>query len=348
MTAMALINVRPSIRIDGEEDADLRQALTSFVVNLPLNGMAHGEITANNWVAAGESGDVDYGFQSVGFGKTLEIVLGDNDPQVIFSGEITAVEERYGSGSPQLIMLVQDPLHRLARSRNNRAFEDQSPDDIVNTIAGELGLTPDVNVSTVSGTYYQMNESDLAFLTRLVGAYGVALRIDGDQLRARPEEADSEPVTLSAQDSALKVRLIADLNHQPTQITAKGFNAATDEAVSQDSDALINPPAGITAKEVVEQLSWAGENIVPQPFPRSQGEAEAFAKAHFARQAQRFISGDVHCMGEPALKSGREIELSGVSPRLSGKYRIVHCAHCFDNVTGFETHLKVQRADGQR
>jgi phage protein D len=348
MTATAFINVRPTIRVDGEEDSDLSQALSSFCLNLPLNGMAHGELTANNWINTGESGELGYGFQAIGFGKTIEIIMGRDEPRLLFSGEITAVEERYGEGAPQLIILVQDKLHRLARQRNNRVFEDQSPDDIVTTIASELGLTPDVNISTVTATYHQMNESDLAFLNRLAGPYGIALRIDGDSLRARAEEADSEPVALSAQDSALQVRLLADLNHQPVKTVVNGFNPDTSEEVSGEAEALENPPEGITAKEVIEQLTWPGEHIVPQPFARSQGEADAFAQAHFERLAKRFISGTIRCLGEPTLTSGREIELAGVSPRFAGKYQIVHCTHLFDSQNGFETHLKINRADGQR
>ena len=347
MSETALLNVRPVIRIDGEDNSDLSQALVSFVINIPLSGMAHGEISVTNWIASGESGSLGYGFQEVGFGKTVDILMGEDHDLPIFSGEITAVEERYGDGAPQLIILVQDILHRLARQRNNRVFEDQSPDDIVNTIAAELGLTADVNVSTATATYHQMNESDLAFLSRLLDGFGIALRIDDGNLRARPEEADAEPVELRAYNSATKVRLLADLNHQSKKVKVNGFNPANNEAVNEEAESLESPPQGITAKDVIQQLSWSGEDIVPQPFPQSQSEAESFAKAHFTRLAKRFISGDIFCAGDPLLKSGREINLAGVSDRLTGTYQIVHCVHRFDTGNGYETQLKVNRADGQ-
>lgn len=348
MTSESFLDVRPLIKIDGEENIDLQQALSAFVINLPLSGMAHGEITATNWIASGEAAALGFGFQEVGLGKSIEILMGENKDIPIFSGEITAVEERYGESAPNIIFLLQDRLHILARQRENRVFEDQSADDIVNTIAGELGMSADVSVSTASASYHQLNESNLAFLSRILNSHGVALRVEGANLRARAEEPDSEPVELSAQDSALKVRLVADLNHQPQKITVKGFNADTNELVSQESDSLETPPEGITAKDIAGDLSWPGENIVAQPFPRSQTEAESFAKAHFSRMARRFVHGDIRCIGEPELSSGREINLSGVSARFEGKYQVVHCTHCFSSSDGFETHLKVNRADGQR
>ncbi len=348
MTELSFINVRPLIKIDGEDNSDLRQALKTFVVNMPLSGMAHGELTATNWVASGEAGELGYGFQDLGFGKTLEIYMGEDNSTLVFSGEITAVEERYGSGAPQIIILVQDKLHRLARQRNNRTFEDQSIDDVVNTIAGELGLSADVSVSSEAATYHQLNESDLAFLMRLLNPYDASVRIDGDTLRVKAEEPDPEPLELSAQRSAMQVRLLADLNHQPIKVTVKGFNIGNNELVSEEADALATPPDGITAKDIIDELTWPGEDIVPQPTPRSQSEAQGFAKAHFSRHAKRFVSGELCCIGEPEMKSGREISLSGVSPRFVGTYQVVHCVHRFDGNKGYETYLKINRPDGQR
>lgn len=347
MTNESYVNIRPLIRIDGEENSELQRALKSFVINLPLSGMAHGEITLVNWIPSGEGAEIGFGFQEVGLGKSIEVLMGDNHDIVIFAGEITAIEERYGNAAPNLILLVQDKLHISARQRHNRVFEEQSPDDIVNAIANELGLTADANVSTATANYHQLNESNLSFLSRLLNSYGMSFRIEGNNLRARAEEPDSAPVELSAENGALKVRLVADLNHQPEKITVKGFNANTAEPVTQEAQALEQPPNGITAKDIGQELSWPGDNIVPHPFPRSQSEAASFSKAHFSRMARRFISGDIRCTGKPELNSGREIELSGVSSRLAGKYQIVHCTHCF-NDEGYETHLKVNRADGQR
>ncbi|TQV71502.1 hypothetical protein FLL45_20325 [Aliikangiella marina] len=346
MTIESIQNIRPTIKIDGEENADLQTALKAFVINLPLSGTSHGEITATNWINNSENGELGFGFQEAGLGKSIEILMGEDNQTPIFSGEITAVEERYGEGGPQIILLVQDKIHILARQRENRVFEEMSPDDIVNEIASELGLTADVNVSTAVANYHQLNESNLAFLMRILNSFGVAVRIEENNLRVKAEEPDSEPVELSTSDSALKVRLIADLNHQPSQITVKGFNPDNNEVVSHDASELDLPADGKTAKDLADELSWPGENIVPQPFPRTQSEAESLAKSHFTRQAKRFISGDVQCMGEPSLKSGKEINLSGVSARFQGKYQVVHCTHCFSNQSGFETHLKINRPDG--
>ena len=345
MTDEAFVSTRPILRVDGEQRNDLQQALTGMTINLPLSGSAHAELHVTNLGRPEGAAEPDYLFGDIGLGAAIEILSADDARRALFAGEVTALEERYGDGgAPRLALLLQDPLHRLARKRHSRSFEDQSPDDIVNTIAGESGLEADIAVSALTGTWHQLNESDLAFLLRLLGRFDIALRLDSGRVRARPESPDPAPVALNAQDSAISVRLLADLNHQPTRTTVQGYSVANGEPVSHVAEALRPRPADTTAQGTLDDLGWTGDETVPQPFPRASAEAEAYAEAHFHRLAKRFVSGEIICQGEAELQSGREIELDGIAPRFRGLYQVVHCVHRFDNVAGFETHLRVHRA----
>ncbi|WP_150048147.1 MULTISPECIES: phage late control D family protein [Methylomonas] len=347
MADSAFVSSRPTIKIDGQKREDLQQALLAMQVNLPLHGCAHAELQLSNW-GRPQGGDTpDFALNDIALGAGIDIETGDDQPLKLFSGEITAIEECYGEGAPSIALLLQDKLHRLARSRHNRSFEDQSPDEVLQSVASAAGLQTDVAMSGISANWLQLNESDLAFLLRLGKQFDVAVRLDNGRLRAKPEQADSNPLALSAQDSALKVRLLADLNHQALASLVNGYNLATAEAVDYRADALSPAPRGTQAAAALGNLSWPGEEIVPQPVPRSSSEAEAYAKAAFRRQAKRFVQGDIVCQGEPSLKPGREIDLDGVSPRLKGLYQIVHCVHRFDNNSGFETHLKVNKGGWQ-
>ncbi|OQW74049.1 MAG: hypothetical protein BVN35_11160 [Proteobacteria bacterium ST_bin11] len=347
MPETAFTSSRPTIKIDGEQRDDLQQALLAMQVNLPLHGSAHAELQLSNWGRPEGGQDPDFALNDIALGAGVEIEMGSDTPQHLFSGEITAIEESYGEGAPNIALLLQDKLHRLARSRHNRSFEDLSPDDLVQAIAGEAGMQTDASLSNITATWHQLNESDLAFLLRIGSRFDIAVRLEGNTLRAKVEESDPNPVELSAQDSALKVRLIADLNHQPLSSQVNGFNLATAESVDFSADVLTPAASGTSAAAALGKLSWPGPEIVPQPFPGTSSEAEAYAKAAFKRQAKRFIQGEIICQGEATLKPGREIELDGVSPRLKGRYQIVHCVHRFDNNSGFETLLKVNKGGWQ-
>ncbi len=347
MTDNAFIHIRPVFTLDGEVRSDLAQSLTGMVVNLPLSGSAHAEVHLTNWGLDERGREPDFIFSGIDLGAEVEVRMPeDGEPRLIFTGEVTALEERYGGGgAPNLVVLLQDRLHRLARSRHSRSFEEQSPDEIVQAIAGEAGLRSDVNASTITGRWHQINESDLAFAQRLLGRFDIALRLQDDMVRARPEEPDPEPLSLDAQDSASEVRLLADLNHQPTSSRVLGYHPAAAEATDHEADSLTPAPEDMTAADNLQRLGWPGPEIVPQPFARTMAEARAYAEAHFHRMAKRFVSGEITCQGEPRMHSGREVELTGVSPRLRGTYQVVHCVHLFNNESGYDTQLTVHRPD---
>ena len=339
----AVISARPRLTIAGESRPDLNSALLDMQCYLPLSGMAHAEIRCVNWRANSADGDAGFAFQEIEFGQELAIIPGEEGSDPVFVGEITGIEERYGSGAPQLVILAEDKLQRLARQRYNRSFEEQSIEDVLSSIASEIGLSANAQVGEAVGTWHQLNESNLAFLKRLLGPYDIALRIQDGELRARPEEADTSPPLLHPQNNLKKVRITADLNHQPLKAQVRGFDLSSDEETSSLDDSTPQASQGLPAKDALGNLSWGSEEIFPHPFARSQVEAEAWAKARFRHRAKRFLHGEVLCRGIPDLRSGREVELEGVSERLKGLYQVVDCVHCFDSSDGYSTKLAVQR-----
>lgn len=341
----AYISARPRLKIGNEERADVADSLQSLVVNLPLHGMAHAELQVGYTGESEDGAEPQYRFADVALGDRVQIAFGSEREVRVFDGEVTAIEERYGQGAPRLIWLLQDRLHRLARLRHSRTFEDQGLDAVIQAVASGAGLQADAAVSTVAATWHQLNESDLAFLLRLIEPFGVGLRLAGGRLRARPEQDDPEPLSMDAEGNALAVRLIADLNHQPTATGVRGFNPAADETVTASASSVSGAPGGCTAASLLGTLGWTSDEEVPQPFARNQGLATAWAQAHFDRRARDFVSGEIDCRGDPRLTAGRQIELTGVSDRLAGKYRVVHCTHRFDGSGGYRTSLRVSRMD---
>lgn len=344
---LPLISARPRLSIDGQACPNLDEALLAMQVHLPRDGMANAELRMLNWGTTGEG--PDFLFSDLRLGSRLELCLGGTAATTVFRGEITAIEESYGDGAPQIVILAEDALHRLARQRHSRSFEDMSLDAVVRQIAAEGGLTADVQVSAVSNTWLQVNESNLAFLLRQLAPYAVGLRLDNGQLRARDDEPDPQPLALTQGGNALNIRLIADLNHLPRQVGVKGYNLQNDGAADGSSSSL-NPQAasGQSGTALLADLGWEGDSILPHPFARSQQEAEALASRQFRQRACGFLHGEILCQGASNLQSGREVVLSGVSPRLQGRYRVMECWHQFDLTHGLSTRIRVQRPDWNR
>lgn len=332
--------VKPRLFLGSEasEAVRLSAQVSGAEITLPLHGRAHAEVVLVNWTEGTFAANLR-------LGDRIRIAPGERVSEAIFDGEITGLEERYGDGAPMLHILLEDRLHRLARVRQNRRFEGQSVDDIIGSVASEAGLGSDVSVSTTVATYLQMNESDLAFVMRLVAAYGIALRLVGEDIVAKAEAEDAEPVALDvANNTARSVRLLTDLNHQPTTLTVNGYDLSTAGALTHGASALQPAPSGTTGADELSRLGIETVRIPPHPFARNQGEAEAMANGQFARAARQFVRGEIVCDGVPTLRSGREIELNGVSARLRGRYRVTDCRHEY-GAAGFETVIKVERPD---
>ena len=338
-----LINARPRFRVNGELWPAIGEGVLSSQIRLPLHGSASSEIRLMNWGTGAAEGE--FAFREIRLGDEVEVLPGESASEPVFKGEITALEETYGDGAPQLTLLVQDPLHRLARRRASRRFEDMDIDGVIGAVAQEAGVQADTRVGGARATYLQHNESDLAFLLRLAAAHHVGLRWVDGTLVAKPEAPDGTPFRLDTQDGTLRrARLIADLNHQPLAVSVKGHDLSADETLTHQADALRPAPQGTTAADELGRLGWAGGSVVPHPFARRTAEAETFASAQFARKAGRFVQGELCCAGAPPLRPGREVTLAGVAPRFAGRYRVVDCLHRFDTAEGYVTDLRVQRA----
>ena len=97
------------------------------------------------------------------FGKDFEIKL---ESDSIFKGKIMGLEAAFPEGqSPEISVLAEDRFQDLRMTRRTRTFTDVSDADVINQIATDHGLTPEVDVS--GPTYKvlaQVNQSDLAFI----------------------------------------------------------------------------------------------------------------------------------------------------------------------------------------
>lgn len=343
--AEAFINARPRFRVDGRDDTAMAEAVKDVAIQQPLSGRAHAEIRLINWGRVEGATDPGFVFQQLTHGAEIAIMLGEQEQQALFTGDITAIEERYGDGAPQLVLLLEDKMHLLVRQRHIRRFEEQSLDEVLRTLADEAGLSSDIQVSSQSGDWHQFNESNLAFMQRLLAPYDMAIRWQQTQLRIKPEEADSNPQRLSPQDGMEYLRIIADLNGQPTSSLVSGYDLAADQVTESQADALQPAPSATAAADVLNELGWSGEAYFPQPFAKTQAEADKWAMGQFRSRAKSFLAGEAVCTGNVELRVGREVELTDVSERLRGRYQIVHCSHRFDSEQGFRSFLKLNRAD---
>lgn len=337
-----IVATRPVVRWKGQADARFGDALLACSVTMPPDGMDSCELNLIDWdVRSNPPRPI---FDDVALGDEIAVEFGVNPASVLFRGYITGLESQFGTGGPQLTLLAEDALHRLARHRQSYVYEQQSFSDIVSTLAGRAQLQADCSEST-QGTWYQLNETDLGFLRRIAGALNLPIRVvDGNTLRVKAPSAPNNPTTIDLTTSAsVELRLCADLNRQPTSMTSAGYDVATGQAVTADSSSLTPAPSGTTAASKLGSLNLQSPWRALHPPPNSQAQATAMARGAFAKHAAQFLHGSLISDGDPSLVAGSILRLSNVGSRFAGDWSILAATHRFDLQQGYRCLLRLAK-----
>jgi phage protein D len=141
-----------------------------------------------------------------------------------------------------------------------------------------------------------------------------------------------------------RVRILADLSDQVTQVTAAGWDAAQGQRVKATSTgANLGPGGGKTGADTLSPIATRSEHVGHLAVTTS-AEATALADAAFDRRARRFVSVEGLAEGNPALRVGTHLTLAGLSPRFDNTYYVVQATHRYDVSRGYETEFRAECA----
>ena len=351
LSTLAFYSARPTLRIDGQDNDMAAGLMQSMVMREREGGLSSLEIAFVNF-SARESGQVGPAFedeQLLKLGAELKVYAGEAAaPTEIFCGHISALEFAFDSeGPPRLIVQAEDKAQQARMTRRIAVYDNKSVADIANEVASRMGLTPVVSGLTDTSTVeVQFDESDLAFLRRLLMRHGADMQIVGTDLQVSPrKDVQRNQVTLRMHSQLHKVRVVADLAHQVTEVRVTGFDPAQGQAVDgSGSSAPLGPGSGRTGKDLLQQAVGDRVQQTSHRLALTQGEADALAQAEFEQRARRFVQVEAVCEGNPGLRVGSHVTLAGVSPRFDNTYYVTACTHRYDMRRGFETELSAESA----
>jgi phage protein D len=276
-------------------------------------------------------------------GTELGVYAGDvTQPTEIFRGKVTALEADYKMGSPpEFIVLAEDALQGARMARRSKVYTDKSPADIVRDIASGLGLTPKITgLASPTGTWAQLNESDLAFARRLLARFDSDLQIVGSELQVSPRgDVKRGTVELTLFSQLARARVTADLADQVSSVTTSGWDPVQGSAVSHGVTQATHagPGSGKKGKDwLTHALSDRSEHI-GHLVVSTDTEAQAVAEAAFDQRARRFVRIEGISEGNPKLRVGTHITVNGLSGRWDNTYYLMHACHLFDLRQGYRT-----------
>jgi hypothetical protein len=340
----AIYTAAPLLTIDGQSHELLSANLTALEIHESITGLSRCEALFNN-TGIDADGNTALPFDAsdspLVFGKVLRVGSGEaGTPIEIFMGRISGLEALYeDSQVPQLRVLAEDGLLAARLARRSHSYQAGTLADLIRAIAQNAGLTPQITgCDQAIGIQVQLDESDLAFLRRVLARYDVNGQVVGDELQVAPRnQVRRNELTIDYPGSIRRVRILADLAHQVTDVTWSGWDIAQGQALTATSNTVDLGPgtSGYTGKEIYEHAFGQRHEHMGAWSCANQDEAQALVDAAHSARARRFMAIHGECSGNPALRVGTHLTLTGLGPRFSCVSYVTSVCHRFNLQDGY-------------
>jgi phage protein D len=333
--------------LGGQESSTLAQGLLALRIEESVGGISHCELAVGNWGPVGSRQDFLYfDRRDVDFGKALVITLGGAS---LFDGRITALEGNFPEGSPPtLTLLAEDRLQDMRMTRRTRSFVSMSDAKVIEQIASDHGLTPDVKLDGPTHTVLiQLDQSDLAFVRDRCRALDAEPWVSGRTLSVRKRtDRTGAALDLGFGNQLREFTVTADLADQVSKVTVGGWDVSAKAAIKEtatDSAVSAELKGGDAGATILASALAARTATVVHTSPVTGPEAKSRAESVYRRRARRFVRGRGLAETSADLRVGRSVKLSGLGPLFDGEYYVTDTRHVFDPVLGMRTEFAVER-----
>jgi hypothetical protein len=344
---------RPTVRIDDQEKSSVTHRVNAFKVMEQAGGLSSLELRLSNEPGQEAPGTASFAFEDevdLALGSRITIYSGDEqNPREIFRGIVSGIEAEFDEdGQAEILVLAEDALQNGRLARRSKTHDDLKLSDLATQVASSLSLTPKVTGFTDSvGVQVQLNESDLAFLRRMLERYDGDLQVVGHELHVTPRsQVNRGTIELVARGGQLRrARFVADLAHQITEMTTAGWDVdGAQHITGKSSGSNLGPGSGRTGSSVLgDKLTQRSEHIGHPPVA-TKAEAQAVADTAFDQRARRFVVAHGTAEGNAQLRVGTNVKITGTSKRFDNTYYVVHACHRFDLERGYETDFEAECA----
>jgi uncharacterized protein involved in type VI secretion and phage assembly len=282
--------------------------------------------------------------------------LGGTSPEVLISGEVTALEAEYDPGGSRAVIRGYDASHRLHHGRETQTYRNVKYSDIAQTVANRKGLQPGKidDSKTTHDHVSQANLSDWEFLGSLAGEIGFEVAVSDGKLDFRqptpssdaPGQGDFQsgnPLQLVFGQDLIEFRPRVSSASQVKEVKVLSWDPKTKQQLVGSAPASTSSASlSTTPASMADAFGSRTYTLVDRPLS-SQSQVDAAAKAVADQIGSAAAEAEGIARGNPKLKAGQAVSVSVVSDDFVGSYTLTHTRHVFD-AHGYRTHLTVSGA----
>ncbi len=273
-------------------------------------------------------------------GRTLRLSTEGADVP-LFDGEITALEYSYGATAGAAIRVRgYDLLHRLRKRQTVRAYVQVTARDLAQQLTADFGLGVHADEpGPVWQHLIQHRPSDFALLVETAQACGLFLTMREDGLHLLTLDGDGDPVPLVLGETLLEARI--EVNGDPAcrSVTATGWDplrVETHAGTASQARVGRRVPAAVGPA----QVGGSGERALVDQATQDDHHAEGVAQAELDLDVAREVTFWGVAEGDPRLRPGVPVELSGVADEVAGTYVLTAVTHTIDLRSGYVSELQ--------
>jgi phage protein D len=252
----------------------------------------------------------------------------------LIEGEITSIEIQFNPKSEApIIVRGYDLSHRLHRGRYNRSFLNETDSGIVKKIAKELKINAEKYVEESNEVHeyvFQENQTNMEFLRERAAYIGFELFIQDRELYFRKPKSEEQ----------LQLEWLKNISSFNTRIaSAEQVNEVEVRSWNYQEKCLISSTAKSEKQETKTgngKGSQQGTNfpltskmiVVDRPVATSK-QAEKMAQSLCNELGGEFVYADAKADGNPQIRPGKIVKLTGMGDRFSGEYYITETRHFY-------------------
>jgi phage protein D len=348
-----LYTAQPVIEIDGQSYPLVARNLDRFRATEALGGLSTLEASFLDEAvqADGSAGHAAGGDSPLKLGAGIRIFAGAAEvgASEVFDGQITAIEGEVREGAaPLFTVLAEDRLLPTRRKRRTRLFEAKTAKDVMEQIASDHGLTPEIRdgIDTTSTDWLQSDETDLAFLRRILARCDADVQVVGDKMQVGRIGKDQRTLVNLAPGATLKTaRITADIAEQVSEIRLASYDPATGEKVDTNATAGgFGPGSGKTGADVLGEKFSAVTMHLGRYGPMTDAAAQNLAQYQADRRARAFVTVTGTAQGNSQIRVGSWVDIAHVNAQFCNQYSVTKAIHRWDHRDGYLTDFEAQSA----